>query len=66
MLDDAALDVKVDFFVEGEKTNKQTNNPEKNPRSQIEINQSQPMYEPRIESGLQCWETGMMATEPTY
>ena len=38
-------------------------NPEKNPRSQIEINQSQPTYLPRIESRSQWWEARMMTSE---
>ena len=46
-LDDADFGGKNDFFVEGGKPK----DLEKNPRSQIEINQSQPMYEPRIEPG---------------
>ena len=44
------------IFVEGGKLE----NPEKSPRSQIEINQSQPTYEPRIEPGSQLWEAWMM------
>ena len=38
---------------------------EKNPRSQIEINQSQPTYEPWLEPGLQWWEARMMTSAPT-
>ena len=36
---------------------------EKSPRSQIEINQSQPTYEPWIESRSQWWEARMMTSE---
>ena len=50
------------IFVEGRKLR----NPEKHPWSQIEINQSQPTYKPRIEPGLQWWEVLMMTTAPTY
>ena len=46
-LDDADFGGKADFFVEGGKPK----DLEKSPQSQIEINQSQPTYEPRIEPG---------------
>ena len=39
--------------------------PEKNPRSQIEINQSQRMYEPWLEPESQWWEARMMTIAPT-
>ena len=51
-LDDIDFGGKVDF-VEGGKLE----NPEKKPRSQIEINQSQPTYKPRIKPGLQWWDS---------
>ena len=49
------------IFVEGGKPK----DLEKNPRSQIEINQSQPTYEPRIEPESQWWEARMMTIAPT-
>ena len=49
------------IFAEGGKPG----NPAKNTRSQIEINQSQPTYEPRIEPGSQWWEARMMTAAPT-
>ena len=47
------------FFAEGGKPESL----EKSPRSQIEINQSQPTYEPWIESRSQWWEARMMTSE---
>ena len=52
-LDDTDFGVKVDFCG-GRKTGLRTRR--KTPRSQIEINQSQPAHEPRIELRPQCWE----------
>ena len=50
------------IFAEGGKPK----NPEKKPGSQIEINQSQPTYEPRIEPRSQWWEARTMTTTPTW
>ena len=57
---DTGLGAKVDFCAK-----RRPENLEKNPRSQIEINQSQPMYtESGIEPGWQWWEAGMMTPAP--
>ena len=55
--DDTDFGGKVDFC-EGRKTGK-------NPWSQIEINQSQLTYKPRIERRSQWWEARMMSSVPT-
>ena len=51
-LDDTDFGAKVDFRKTGEPG-------ERKPRSQIEINQSQPAYELRIEPRSQWWEARM-------
>lgn len=56
------IGVKADLVLERGKPE----NPEKNPGSQIEVNQSQLTYEPRIELGLQWWQARMITTAPTW
>ena len=57
-LEDKDFGTKFVFFVEG-------GNPEKNPRGQIGINQSQPAYKSGIEPGSQWWEAKMMTIAST-
>ena len=60
MLDDSDFGINVSFC-----GGRKLESPEKNSQSQIEINQSQPMYQPWIKPGMELWKVQMMTSAPT-